>query len=240
MSDHEPIRRGQYDRWIGGASVSAIAIRWLMGPVGQWVVNTPLMKVHQHLMMQPHHRWLDVGAGRGSLLRFIDSRVRFDHAPVGLDFSRAVLRLGRRDQRGLERTAAFAQGAATALPFPDATFDFVTCGHLVKHLNDEELATFLAEVRRVLVGGGLAIIWDFAPTGSDHLDAWNSFVLSPGVPAPQLRSTDTLMRAANDAGFELVRNARLRPFLVPPIPRASMFIGKAPEGWAANDHSHEA
>lgn len=229
---NEPARQTEYDRWVSGVSPSAIYIRWAMGPMGQWAVNTPLMKVHQHLMMKPDQRWLDIGGGRGSLARFIDSRVGFKKAPVVLDFSRAVLTLGREDQRGARQQAALAQGTATTLPFRSASFDFVTCGHLVKHLDDDELAAFLAEVRRVLVPGGLAVIWEFGPTGSDLLDRWNRFVLSTGVHDQRLRSTRELMQAAKDAGYELVRNANLRPFLTPPIPRASIFIGKAPEGWS--------
>lgn len=229
---NQPARLSEYDRWISGTSPSAIYIRWAMGPIGQWAVNTPLMKVHQHLMMKPEHRWLDIGAGRGSLVRFIGSRVGFRQAPVALDFSRAVLRLGRSDQRGAGQQAALTQGTATALPFRDASFHVVTCGHLVKHLDDDELAAFLTEVRRVLIPGGLALIWEFAPTGDALLDRWNRFVLSPAVREQHMRTTRDLMQAARTAGYELVRDARLRPFLAPPIPRASVFIGRAPEGWA--------
>lgn len=231
----EPTRRTEYDRWVSGASLSAIVFRWGLGPLGQWLVNTPLMKVHQHLMMKPEQRWLDIGAGRGTLTRFIASRVGFQQAPVALDFSRAVLRLARDDQRGGRPQAALTQAIATLLPFPNATFHVVTCGHLVKHLSEEELATFLVEVRRVLIPGGLALIWDFAPSGSALLDRWNRFVLSTGVHDQHFRTTRQLMQAATAAGYELVRDARLRPFLAPPIPRASVFIGKAPEGWAQRE-----
>ena len=37
--------------------------------------------------------------------------------------------------------------------------------------------------------------------------------------------------ALTQAGFDWVDNAHLRPFLFPPIPRTSVLIGKAPEGW---------
>jgi len=231
---NEPARRTEYDHWIAGASLSAIVFRWGLSALGQWVVNTPLMKVHQHLMMKPDQRWLDIGAGRGTLARFIESRVGFHKAPVALDFSRAVLRLARDDQRGGGPQAALLQATATRLPFPDATFNVVTCGHLVKHLDDTELTTFLAEVRRVLVPGGLALLWDFAPTGDARLDAWNRRVLSTGVHEQHFRTTRELMAAATATGYELVRDARLRPFFAPPIPRASVFIGKAPEGWTAD------
>jgi len=46
-----------------------------------------------------------------------------------------------------------------------------------------------------------------------------------------LRSTSTLLKHAERAGFEFWRDAVLRPFFLPPIPRASILVGRAPEGW---------
>ena len=177
MTTPEADRRTEYDRWLTSPGLSSLAVRWAMGTLGQWAVNTPLMRIPEHFDLKPDQRWLDIGCGRGALLRFIDSRVGFDRAPVGLDFSAAALQLAREDARdgvGPE----LAQGSATALPFEDESFHLVTCGYVVKHLTDTELDAMLVEVRRVLVGGGLALIWEFAPTGSAPLDAWNRFVLS--------------------------------------------------------------
>jgi ubiquinone/menaquinone biosynthesis C-methylase UbiE len=196
------------------------------------VINTPLMRLSDELRLRPEQRWLDVGCGRAALLRFIDSRVRFEHPPVGVDFSAEALRIARRDAEASTRPLLLAQGSATALPFADESFDVVTCGYMLKHLTDDELPLFLSEVRRILGGGGVALLWDYAPSGSAALDRWNTSLLGAAVREPRLRSTGTLMRAARAAGYDLVRNARLRPFLFPPMPRASVFIGKAPEGWA--------
>ncbi len=106
-------------------------------------------------------------------------------------------------------------------------------GHLVKHLSDDELDAYLREVGRVLVPGGLALLWEFAPTGSRWLDRWNTWLLgggpARGVAQPRLRSTRSLLDAARRADFEFRIDARLRPFLLPPIPRASILIGKPPD-----------
>jgi len=226
------VRRGhEYERWIRGPGVSSAFIRWAMTAPGQWAVNSPLMRLPENLAVRASQRWLDVGCGRGTLLRLIGQRVGFDRAPIGVDFSPAALRLARRDAVRAGHQAALACAAATALPFHDQTFDLITCGYLMKHLTDEELDTFLLEVRRVLAGGGLALLWDFAPSGSDRLDAWNRLWLGAGVSEPHVRSTSTLLKRAKAAGFEFIRDATLRPFLFPPIPRASILIGRAPEGW---------
>ena len=98
MLETQSRRREEYDRWLSRPSLSGLAVRWAMGLAGQWAVNTPLMRIPEHFNLKPDQRWLDVGCGRGALLRFIDSRVGFTPAPVGLDFSRAALRLARRDE----------------------------------------------------------------------------------------------------------------------------------------------
>ena len=121
--------------------------------------------------------------------------------------------------------------ALPILPFRDGAFTLVTCGYVVKHLDDDAVRALFIEMHRVLAPGGLALVWEFGPTGHPVLDAWNAAVVSRGVRGPRLRSSDTLRRLATEAGFPFTRYANLRPFLVPPIPRASILIGRPPEGF---------
>jgi len=221
-------RAREYEQWVASAAPSAYGFRWMMGP-GQWAVNAPLYRLPANLKLDASTKLLDVGCGRGAILRTIDDQLGCDVPPVGLDVSRAMLRLAQRDESNPLRGAGLVQGSATALPFQDESFNLVLCGHLVKHFDDIDLLGFLAEVKRVLEPGGLALIWEFGPTGSRRLDAWNARVVSSGVKEPRLRSQRTLKRIASDAGFEFVRDADLRPFLLPPIPRSSILVGRPPE-----------
>lgn len=223
-------RAQEYDRWLAGSSLSAAGFRWMMGP-GQWAVNAPLYRLPKNLKLDATTRLLDIGSGRGAILRNLDDQLQCEVPPVGLDVSRAMLTQAGQDETNPRRAAGLVQGSATALPFRDGAFNLVLCGHLVKHFDDIDVLGLFTEIKRVLEPGGLAVIWEFGPTGNPRLDAWNARVVATGVKHPRLRSQRTLKRFAADAGFEFVRDADLRPFLLPPIPRASILVGRPPEGF---------
>src|SRR5436305_2281118 len=86
-------------------------------------------------------RILDVGCGDGRIasLYAAPEVVCVDSSPAAVDAAAA---------RGLETELADAQ----ALPFPDGSFDAVTCNHLLYHVQDVDAV--LAEFVRVLRPGG--------------------------------------------------------------------------------------
>ncbi|MDA1010308.1 MAG: methyltransferase domain-containing protein [Chloroflexi bacterium] len=221
-------RATEYERWLTGSSLSAAGFRWMMGP-GQWAVNAALYRLPANLKLDSSAKILDIGCGRGTIMRMLDDQLQCQVPPVGLDVSSAMLDLARSDENNPQRGAGLVQGSGTALPFRTASFNLALCGHLVKHFDDIDVLGLLMEIRRVLEPGGLALIWEFGPTGNPRLDAWNARVVSTGVKEPRLRSQKALKRLASDAGFEFVRDADLRPFLLPPIPRSSILIGVPPE-----------
>ena len=219
------------ERWVASTTPGAVAFRWLLG-TGQWAANTALYRLATSLKLDHTTRLLDIGCGRGTLLRTLDDQLQLDTPPVGLDLSRATLAMAQRDEQNPRRGAGLVQGSGVALPFRDGTFSLVTCGHVLHALDDDEARALLFDIGRVLSPGGLAVIWDFGPTGNAGLDAWNARVIAAGAGAastPRLRSSDTLRRLATDVGFPFTRYADLRPFLLPPIPRASVMIGRPPE-----------
>jgi ubiquinone/menaquinone biosynthesis C-methylase UbiE len=187
--------------------------------------NTPAFKLHEELQLHADNRVLDIGSGRGALLQLLASRVRFERPPVGVDVSRAMLDLA--EPGSTQRL----QASGTSLPLADESFDVVTCGYVTQHLDDDGLLALLREVRRVLTPGGIALVWDFAPTRSLALNNFHARVLALGADEATTRNYTTLSAYALEAGFEWVSNAHLRPFLFPPIPRVSIIVGKAPIGW---------
>src|SRR5438105_3864073 len=227
MISNEAAAGRQYDRWLRSGSVSSRGYAFLASVPGMLAINTPAYRLDKNLGINPGQRVLDVGCGRGSLLQLLAARVAFERPPVGIDLSLEMLRRVGNAENPLD----LLRGGATNLPFSDNSFDLAFSAYLVKHLDDLGLEFFFSELRRVLTPGGLALVWEFAPTRSRGLDMLNKWVVTRGVTACQFRSYTVLARAAMEAGFDWVENARLRPFLFPPIPRVSILLGKAPEGW---------
>jgi ubiquinone/menaquinone biosynthesis C-methylase UbiE len=96
-------------------------------------------------------RLIEVGSGFG--------RLAGEYAGYGsvvlLDPSEPLLQAAR-ERLGADPRFEFVPGAATRLPFPDATFDAVVSFETVEHIAAQE--TFLDEIRRVLRPGGLVVL----------------------------------------------------------------------------------
>lgn len=78
---------------------------------------------------------LDVGCGRGHWLQTLAKRTK-------LKLTGCDLKTPKPDQR-----ITYVQGSINKLPFPDNSFDIVTCHHTIEHLRD--LPTAIAELKRI-------------------------------------------------------------------------------------------
>ena len=101
---------------------------------------------------------LDVGCGVGHwaqlLASFLPDHVRvsgIDREPSWVDAAR-----DRAERRGLAGRFEYRQGEAQKLPFPDGTFDLVTCQTVLIHTPDP--AAVIAEMKRVTRPGGLVMV----------------------------------------------------------------------------------
>lgn len=91
-------------------------------------------------------RVLDVGCGIGNFIAHDPKHIE------GLDQNEASLKIARK--RGFTVT----KGQVTAMPFKDASFDGIFCGHVIEHLNSKDALKMLTEFHRILKRGGVMII----------------------------------------------------------------------------------
>ena len=114
-------------------------------------------KLHHLLRLVDFTAWrdravLDVGCGAGvEVVRFARGGARV----AGVDLSSQAVALTRQNatQQGVRAALAVADGEA--LPFPDASFDFVYAHGVVQYAADD--ARVVAECHRVLRPGGTAM-----------------------------------------------------------------------------------
>jgi len=99
-------------------------------------------------------RALDVGCGFGRWTRWLAQRGAL---AVGIDPTEGMLEAARRASGS---SVDYRRMSATAIDFPDASFDVVTCITVIQHLEPSEQEAAVAEIARVLRPGGRAVALD--------------------------------------------------------------------------------
>ncbi len=104
--------------------------------------------------VRPGERALDLCCGTGDIARLLTARKA---QVTGVDFSPRMLELAR-NRTPRDRTE-YLEADVLALPFPDRSFDIVTCAFGLRNLTDFDAA--LDEMIRVLRHRGRLLILDF-------------------------------------------------------------------------------
>ena len=129
--------------------------------------------------VRPGARVLDLAGGTGDLARLFADAAGPAGRVVLTDINGAMLAEGRDKliDRGLMLDVV--QCDAEKLPFPDRAFDVVSIGFGLRNVTRKENA--LAEMRRVLAPGGVAVILEFSRVATPLAPAydWYSFTVLP-------------------------------------------------------------
>lgn len=97
-------------------------------------------------------RILDVCTGTGSLLLRLRKKVGRRGLVVGADFSRGMLHVNQKKTE-MYKNICLVEADAASLPFPEQSFDAVTCSHAFYELKGGSQERSLQEILRVLKPG---------------------------------------------------------------------------------------
>jgi ubiquinone/menaquinone biosynthesis C-methylase UbiE len=212
----------RYGEWFS-RGLRGIGMRYVFSRRGLWVINTPYRRILKAASITAQDRVLDLGCGIGNILIALAEETDFGNAPVGVDVSPDLVRIGEREiaRAGLRDRIRLQVAPATRLPFGDGSFDVVLTSHVLKHLDDETLLTSFREVARVLRPGGRFLLWEFEKSGRSALLFWSARL--SGLPPPfQLRTSEDFSRALRLTGFDRVVRVDAGLFLLPPVPRLAL------------------
>jgi SAM-dependent methyltransferase len=123
-----------------------------------------IAQMMQELRLRPGDVLLDLGCGRGSY--GLEIAARADARLIGVDFSEVALGQARAQACRLGREADFRLGDLAETGLPDSAVNAVLCADSIGF--PEDPAAAFAEIRRLLVPGGRAVVtgWE----ARDHDD----------------------------------------------------------------------
>ena len=124
-------------------------------------------------------RVLDLAGGTGDLARLFSDAAGTTGRVVLTDINGAMLAEGRDKLLDRGRSLEVVQCDAEKLPFGNRAFDVVSIGFGLRNVTRKENA--LAEMRRVLAPGGVAVVLEFSKVAAPLAPAydWYSFAVLP-------------------------------------------------------------
>ena len=151
----------------------------------------------------PYEALLDVGCGTGFLTELLIKQ--WPARYCGVDLSDEMIRVAKEKQLD---GAEFVVSSADKLPYPDETFDIVTCSQSFHHYPYPEKA--MQEAWRVLKKGGLYILSD---TGIGGIGAWiDNHILFKLAKSGDCHTTNRkgIEKLMKDAGFTVTDSRQIK------------------------------
>jgi len=140
------------------------------GPIATWYTKNTGRDLHRFTKVAravtnrvaPGGRVLEVAPGPGFCA--IEIARSGQYSVTGLDISESFVRIARENATKAGVVVDFHHGNASAMPFSDASFDFVVCSAAFKNFSNPIGA--LDEIHRILKPGGQASIYDLRSDAS--------------------------------------------------------------------------
>ncbi len=134
--------------------------------------------VIQSLGLKKSHSVLDVGCGTGSLTLKIADFLGLEGSIVGVDAAEGMLDVARKKSGGYSNIS-FDAALAEKLPYPDGSFDRAVSTFFFHHIGFGLKQKALAEIWRMLVPGGKAVVVDvdIPTTMFGKICAWSGYKL---------------------------------------------------------------
>ena len=143
-----------------------------------------------HTGAGPEHRVLDVACGTGLVSRLFKGQVA---EIVGVDITREMY------AQAAPRLDRFVEGPGEALPFPDASFDRVTCRQGTQFMDD---AAAIREMARVLKPGGRAVVVNLCAYGESDQEEYFEVLRLRNPARRNFYRREDLARLMSDAGLQ--------------------------------------
>lgn len=151
MSTYQAVAK-PYRGWGMEGSVA----KWYAKLTGKSIADFKARAKQVAEQISPGSKVLEVAPGPGY---FAIELAKFgEYQVTGLDISRTFVEIARQNAARANLPVDFRQGNASAMPFPDETFDFLFCQAAFKNFAQPLAA--LREMYRVLKPGGKALIID--------------------------------------------------------------------------------
>ena len=151
----------------------------------------------------PYEALLDVGCGTGFLIDLLTGQKAARYC--GVDLSDEMIRVAKEKKIP---GAEFIVSSADKLPYPEKTFDIVTCSQSFHHYPYPEKA--MEEAKRVLKPGGLYILSD---TGIGGIGAWiDNHILFKLMKSGDCHTTNRkgIEKMMSSAGFAITDSRQIK------------------------------
>jgi ubiquinone/menaquinone biosynthesis C-methylase UbiE len=114
-----------------------------------------LSEAFAYAAVRPGMKVLDVGCGRGEILRHV---TKLGARAYGVDYAEVAVKLSREATRDGSSPIGVYRTDAKRLPYPSHVFDRLLMFDVVEHLYPWELYAALRDAQRVLIPGGMIVV----------------------------------------------------------------------------------